>query len=277
MATTTELPNPAAWAIGPAAQPLLRPDGDSACASERRLSPAEVARWHVLGYLGPYTLMPAAEMSACRARIDADIFVGERARAPRDRNHDRHLDHSTVWRIVSDPALVERVAGLIGPDLILWRTNFQEKNPGDAAVPWHQDGAYFGLQPCVLVSAWIAIDRATIANGCLRVIPGSHRQLLAHNQDASKDAFSKDIAAGQIDESAAVSFELEPGQFVLFNEFTAHGSQANSTQERRLGLTPRMTVPFVRVPPGADGAPRAVSLLRGRDYLGMNRCVPPPG
>jgi hypothetical protein len=241
------------------------------CAS-LSLTRDEVQRWHDLGYLGPYTLVTPEEMARLRARIDADIFVAESARPARERNHDRHLDHPAVWRLCSLPPLVERVASLIGPDLILWRSNFQMKEPGDPAVPWHQDGAYYGLSPCVLVSAWIAVDEATRANGCLRILPGSHRRQLAHREDPSKEAFGKAIDFTDAELERAVSLELRPGEFVLFNEFTAHGSDENRTALRRLGLSPRITVPFVRI----DGGVRRVALLRGRDYAGLNQVVATP-
>jgi non-heme Fe2+,alpha-ketoglutarate-dependent halogenase len=232
--------------------------------------------WFERGYLGPYTLMSPEEMAEIRTQIDTDIFIGEATRPARDRNHDRHLDHSAVWKLCSHPALVERVVGLIGPDLILWRTNFQMKEGGEPGVPWHQDGAYFGLQPCVLVSAWIAIDEATIENGCLQVIPGSHHRRLPHSTDPNRDTFNQAIDPASIDVTTAVSFIMKPGEFILFNEFTAHGSPPNSTVKRRLGLTPRITVPFVRVPLGPSGQPRPVSLLRGKDYTGENNIVKPP-
>jgi ectoine hydroxylase-related dioxygenase (phytanoyl-CoA dioxygenase family) len=250
---------------------LLEPQTAPATA----LSRAEIDRWHEQGFLGPYTLVTPEEMARSRAIIDEQIFAKDQ-RPDSQRLHDRHLDLPEVWRLCSHPALVERVASLIGPDLILWRTNFQLKAAGGDGVPWHQDGAYYGLEPCVLVSAWIAVDEATRENGCLQVIPGTHHGPIPHLVDSSKSAFGKEIDRGALDLVKAVSFTLQPGQFVLFNENTAHGSEPNCTTGRRLGLSPRITVPFVRVMPQAPGVPRPVSLLRGRDYLGLNRLMPPP-
>jgi ectoine hydroxylase-related dioxygenase (phytanoyl-CoA dioxygenase family) len=248
----------------------------AALAETPTLSRAEIDLWHEQGFLGPYTLVEPEEMARLRARIDDEIFTKDQ-RPDWQRLHDRHLDVPEVWSLCSNPALVERVAGLIGPDLILWRTNFQLKAAGGDAVPWHQDGAYYGLEPCVLVSAWIAVDEATRENGCLQVMPGTHHAPIPHLVDSSKSAFGKEIDRGALDLAKSVAFTLRPGQFVLFNENTAHGSEANRTASRRLGLSPRITVPFVRVPPIGQGQPRPVSLLRGRDYLGLNRLLPPPG
>lgn len=211
------------------------------------LSAAEVALWHRQGYLGPYRLVSPARMAELRERIDEDIFRREADRPPASRNHDRHLDHAAVWELVSHPALVERVACLIGPDLLLWRSNFQMKEAGGDGVPWHQDSAYYGLDPCILVSAWIAIDAATPENGCLAIVPGSHTAL-PHHSDPSKAAFGKDLVPGSCDLATAQLMVLEPGEFVLFNEHTVHGSGPNRTQGRRLGLSPRIIVPQVRAP-----------------------------
>jgi len=266
MSTDTQLQTP-----GPASQ--TRPGSPLASSW---LSRRERDAWLDQGFLGPFTLVSRAEMAAIRERIDHDIFIGEAARPAHERNHDRHLDHPLVWRLCSAPPLVERVAALIGPDLILWRSNFQCKEAGDEAVPWHQDGAYFGLQPCVLISAWIAIDEATVENGCMQVIPRTHHRALPHQSDPDRSTFGQSIAADAIDVGSAVTFPLAPGEFILFNENSAHGSGANRSTRRRLGLSPRITVPFVRVPDGPDGQPRPVSLLRGCDYTGEQRVMPPP-
>lgn len=240
------------------------------------LTLAERDRWLDQGWLGPFTLASVEEMAAMRARIDRDIFIAQKDVVRSQRNHDRHLDHADVWAICSAPALIERVASLLGPDLLIWRSNFQEKRVGDPGVPWHQDAAYFGLQPAVMVSAWIAIDEATEANGCLRVVPGSHHALWRHRHDPSAEAFARALDDDAVDLAKAVPFCLKPGEFVLFNELTVHGSEANRTDRRRLGLTPRITVPFVRVPSLADGGRRAVAMVRGRDYTGLHRVMPPP-
>ena len=53
--------------------------------------------------------------------------------------HNRHFDCEVIWRIASSPAIVERMKCILGEDLLLWRTNFFSKNPGEVEVPWHQD------------------------------------------------------------------------------------------------------------------------------------------
>ena len=243
------------------------------------LSDAEVEQYHRDGVLGPYPLLAEAEMEVARRVIDREI-IGPAARDDHTLHyHDRHLDHRTVCRICRRPELIDRVASLLGPDLMVWRSNFQVKPPlaeavGDAQhytnVPWHQDGAYFGLQPLVLVSAWIAITEATEENGCMQVVAGSHTQTFDHDHDPERRAFGRSVPEQAIDPDAVRALLLRPGEFVLFNENTLHASGPNRTSRPRVGLTPRISVPFVRVtgnPRGAgrDRPPRARRAARGGD------------
>lgn len=264
------------------------------------LTAAEVDQYHRDGVLGPFALLAPDQMAPLRERILREVITPAQRDDPRLHYHDRHLDHPAVCRLCRAPELVERIACLLGPDLMVWRSNFQVKpplaetaagQPPDAAVPWHQDGAYFGLQPLVLVSAWIAITEATAANGCLLVVPGSHTTTFAHSHDPEREAFGRSVPGQAIDPAAVRTLELRPGEFVLFNENTLHASGPNRTPGARIGLTPRVSVPFVRVAGNPRGAgrdrarhapdePREVAMLRGHDYTGRQRVVPlpcPPG
>ena len=93
--------------------------------------------------------------------IDREI-IGPGATDPDLDYHDRHLDQGTVCQVCRRPELTDRLASLLRPDLMIWRSNFQVKQPasnavGDAQyhtrVPRHQDGAYYDLQAQVVVSA----------------------------------------------------------------------------------------------------------------------------
>lgn len=261
------------------------------------LDAEEIEAFHREGVLGPYRLVSPDLMAQMRERIMAEVVIpGRHDDDPHLHYHDRHLDNTTVCRLCRRPELVERVASLIGPDLLIWRSNFQIKQPVAEAsgyekryteVPWHQDGVYFDLRPMVLVSAWIAVTEATIDNGCLQVVRGSHTSSFAHDVDETRTSFHQSVPADAIDPADVRAFELEPGEFVLFSENTLHGSGPNRTTHQRIALTPRVTVPFVRVTgnplyAGRDRArhapdqPREVAILRGHDYTGRHRVVPLP-
>ena len=79
-------------------------------------------------------------------------------------------------RIVQHPAILDAVEDLIGPNIRLFHLSVWPKNPRDPAyVSWHQDATYFGLEPALQVTAWVALTDASIAAGCMEVIPGSHK------------------------------------------------------------------------------------------------------
>ena len=273
--------------------------GGGVLAAELRfpLDAGEIEAYHRDGVVGPFRLVSPDVMASMRERIVDEIIVGgAQLDDPHVDYHDRHLDHETVCRLCRGPELVDRIASLIGPDLLIWRSNFQIKQPlaeasGDeqryTEVPWHQDGAYFDLRPPVWASAWIAVTEATLDNGCLQVVRGSHTSTFDHDVDDTRHSFHQAVPTDAIDPDDIQAFELEPGQFVLFSENALHGSGPNRTARPRIGLSPRVMPPFVRVTgnplyAGRDRArhapdePREVAVLRGHDYTGRHQVVPLP-
>ena len=116
-----------------------------------------------------------------------------------------------------------------------------------AEIPWHQDINFWPIEPPVNVSAWIAIDEATAENSCVRIIPGSHRQFLPHQQAPGEMAIGEMVDPQSYDTGSAVDMELKPGEFFLFSERALHASGANTSQKRR---TSSRTVICIRgIPP----------------------------
>ncbi|HWP40235.1 MAG TPA: phytanoyl-CoA dioxygenase family protein, partial [Tepidisphaeraceae bacterium] len=113
---------------------------------------------------------------------------------------------------------------------------------------------YWGLEPPFAVTLWIAIDKSDVENGCMRVIPGSHRGGLLPHGKAGKSGnilgHNQEIDPRLIDESRAVDLELEAGQASLHDGLTVHGSNPNRSNRRRCGMTLRFTRPDVRPVPG---------------------------
>jgi ectoine hydroxylase-related dioxygenase (phytanoyl-CoA dioxygenase family) len=165
---------------------------------------------------------------------------------------------------------------------MLWSGSFWSKPPGGAAVPWHQDIEYWAINPPLNVTVWLAIDPATRANGCLQVIPGSHRQRFEHRPVAGQ-MLDQEAQVALADLPEPVALELDAGQFAVFNERLLHHSAPNASPHRRLGLVLRLSAPFVRVdhdrPPLFPGH-RCV-MLCGQDRFGLNRMAeelgPRPG
>ncbi|HVZ17128.1 MAG TPA: phytanoyl-CoA dioxygenase family protein, partial [Terriglobales bacterium] len=145
--------------------------------------------------------------------------------------------------IARHPQILDMMEQLIGSDLVLWTSTLFHKAPEvGPATPWHRDGAFYPINPLATTSVWIAVYESALENACLRVIPGSHiPQKLGHHTDGhwrdSKDGGS--IAADEIDETKAVDVELQPGQMVIFDVYTVHGSRPNIGKRPRAGYSVR--------------------------------------
>ncbi len=240
-----------------------------AAPTSHRLSLEEVRRFHRDGFLGPITMMSPEEMAPIRAQIEQQVLEVD-SPLSKSRVQSRHLDVPVVMDLCSHPAIVERVVSIFGPDVILWRSHFFNKGPGDLAVPWHQDINYWPIQPTLNVSAWLAIDRVTEENSCVQLIPGSHRQTVPHLKSEGT-MFGEEADPDYFDASQAIKMELEPGQFFLFTERLLHHSAPNTSDQRRLGLAVRMTVPMVMVDHEKLFKGHHNIVLSGEDRFGLNQ------
>ena len=237
------------------------------------LSTDDVARFRRDGYVGPYSLCSPDEMAALRPAIEQVLETDPPVAD--NRVHNRHLDSRAVYDIATDPAIVARMAALYGPDLLLWRTNFFVKNRGSKAIPWHQDFHYWPLEPPVIISAWIAVDPSTRQNGNLQLIPGSHRTIVPHVEATPDMQFKVMADAGYYDPGDLTDLEMQPGEFILFNERTLHHSEPNRSDLRRIGLAVRAVIPIVKVLE-YDSPDHGLQVIHGTDTMSLNRLAPPP-
>jgi len=239
-----------------------------------RLSPDQVIAFHTQGFLGPFALCDEDEMAEYRERIDIEALgrdpVGTGLTS---RLMSRHMDCPVIRELVRRPELVDRFQSLLDEDLLCWNTYLWNKEPGGAAIPWHQDVDYWPIEPPLTVSAWIAIDAVDASNSCPQVIPGSHRRVLPSVAAPADAAFTKQADPSCFDPSQAVAMVMRAGEFFLFNERTLHASEANRSDRRRLGMSVRVTKPWVLVDAtgsGPLGPGHRSLLLAGRDRFGFN-------
>ena len=205
-----------------------------------------------------------------------------------------HLDASGTYGIKGNPEwldfaripeILDMVEQLIGSNFILWgMTIFGKPAKTGKATPWHQDGDYYPIEPLETLTAWISLDGSTPEQGCMRFIPGSHRdhRLYQHHFEHRDDyTLAQVIDDDQVDLSLARDIVLERGQLSLHDVYLVHGSEANHSDRRRMGLV-------LRIMPASSfynhnsgkikedaGSPhgysnRALFLLRGRDLNGRN-------
>lgn len=233
------------------------------------LSPQQVEAYGRDGYLYPLTAMPREQASAYLAKLEA-LEQQYGARASQILRAKSHLVLTWVNELIRLEPVLDAVQSLIGPDIYCWSTSFFIKQPNDPGfVAWHQDGPYSGTPEGAgdIVTAWIALTRSNVENGCLKVVAGSQKTLLEH---AYKENTANLLSLGQeiavdVDESTATKILLNPGQFSFHHEKIIHGSGPNTSPGRRVGLAVRYLKPFERK---TDQATDTATLVRGQDRYG---------
>lgn len=177
-----------------------------------------------------------------------------------------------------DPHILDMVEQLIGPDFALWNSSlFAKPARIGTRTPWHQDGEYWPIRPLATCSAWIALDDATPDNGCLRFLPGTHKQqeLAEHHfNDADDIALPLELDPAHVNEDDAVDLVLEAGQISFHDVYLMHGSDANTSDDPRRGMTLRYmpTTSVYRRDLGKSPVDdkRSLFLMRGVDLSGEN-------
>jgi len=140
-----------------------------------------------------------------------------------------------VYEISVTPALLDAVECLVGPNILLTNSIFRIKPPGsNTHYGWHQDAARIQVEP-PFVLAFLAISDSTPANGCLRVIPGSHGTVEPFRL-ISYGCNRKVARTVDVDERLAVDLILKKGEVALFHCNTIHGSGENLSQQPRVAL-----------------------------------------
>ena len=260
-----------------------------------------------LGYSSPMDCFSSAEARALRASLAdsatalnalsataaatrsggdglAEAFSGSRRLKP-------HLLFPFLHDVAVERRIVDAVVVATGwPAALLWESSFFIKEARDPGfVTWHQDDYFWGLTSAHVCTAWVAFTDSTIANGCLRIIPGTHdRGHFRHDESrpdhtAEKGAESEEganignnmLSRGQVadfaDDAVAarqeeVCLELGAGQFSLHHGRLLHSSQPNDTCSPRVGLALRFIAPDV-APAGGELTDYA-TLARGPDTCG---------
>lgn len=147
-----------------------------------------------------------------------------------------HLS-GTAAAFALDPRCGEIVSALIGPDVDVFQSMFIFKNSGAWGQPWHQDSYYFRFDTGPQVGLWLAISAATVENGCLSVIPGSHKQdVQPHVPDKRPGANQGYTEIEGIDDGAARIVEMAPGDLLVFHSHLMHKSVDNRSNDRRMAM-----------------------------------------
>ena len=228
------------------------------------LTPQQVSDFHRDGFVFPVRVLSAPQAAHYRTCLEAhEAATGKPLQG--NLRHKTHLLFTWADELVHNPAILDAVADVIGPDILCWNTNFfikEASNPG--FVSWHQDSTYWGLDPDDVITAWVAFTDATPENGYMQFIPGTHQvEQLPHLDTFHRDNLlsrGQEIAV-EVDKSKAVGVGLRAGEMSLHHIKLVHGSEPNRTSDRRIGLAIRYIPTYVKQTKVRDAA----ILVRGVD------------
>jgi len=176
-----------------------------------------------------------------------------------------HPFSAIVREVVTNGPHLSMIQDLLGPDLVFTYTQFVTKFPdGDSRrsdFPWHQDHGYGGVPTADQTTVWVALDDVDERNGCVYVMPGSHRQGLLPHTKVREDSWHMEVpVAGD-----GIPALLKAGEAVAFTGLTLHRSLLNHTDRPRRGFFMQYATPQTR---RLDGTPlwqqRYAQVVRGQ-------------
>jgi phytanoyl-CoA hydroxylase len=186
---------------------------------------------------------------------------------------DLELDPE-LFSYATHAALLDVVEEIVGPNLKSIHTMLINKPPHvDGRHPLHQDLVYFKFRPADrIVAAWTALERVTRENGCLQVVPGSHRLgLLEHGMPEWNYVNHLYFGVKEMGpDTPREHLEMEPGDTVLFHPLVVHGSGRNRTEGFRRAISAHYAAAecqYVSSDPHPYGQ-RHYTLVRGREFPG---------
>ena len=136
-----------------------------------------------------------------------------------------------------NPAVVDIITGLLGPDIKLFGDQCFVKPPGGIEKTYHQDSPYFTIEPMALVTAWVALDDVTLENGCMWVVPGSHHGGALDHSETWMVADRKDmkIPDSSFDRASEQPITMKAGDCSFHHSLILHSSGPNNTSSFRRG------------------------------------------
>jgi non-haem Fe2+, alpha-ketoglutarate-dependent halogenase len=231
-------------------------------------TPGQIAGFNRDGYVAGIRIFDEEEIAGIRSHFDDLLARTLAAGGDSYSISTAHLRYGRVYDILTHPRIVACIKDLIGENVIAWGSHFFCKMPGDGKrVSWHQDSSYWPLTPSMAVTAWLAIDDASIENACMRYIPGSHH--LGHltytlSENDEGNVLNQTVVDAET-LGEPVNVQLKAGEISIHSDLLLHGSEANQSSKRRCGLTLRYCPAIVRAGLGWNAKGVVVS---GKDESG---------
>ena len=190
------------------------------------------------GYISPVNALSSSEAKEIRDEIEKIEKDWPGALEGIDRNYI-HLISPIFNKVCLNKNILDAVESIIGNDILICGTTLFIKNPSEKGfVSFHQDAKYIGLEPYNWVTVWLAVTDANEQNGCMRMLPGSHKENLKTHEEKFNE--NNLLTRGQTIQNVSLDktnpIILKAGQVSLHHPTIVHGSGLNQSNDRRIGF-----------------------------------------
>jgi len=146
-----------------------------------------------------------------------------------------------IWNAYyANPQVLEFVRQFIGDDILVkYDSVFLKPARKGGSTPWHQDIGLWRDDNVNAFNAWIAVEPATKENGCLQLVPGTHREGLVEHviyPDSLHEELPRDVVARRLEQQEVFHAELQPGDAVMWQSYLWHYSPPNLSEHSRIGM-----------------------------------------
>ena len=233
------------------------------------LTHEQLTEYEELGFLHSIPILSPDEV----ARFRADIEQTCRELGGRVTRLDApHVYFRWAWDLSTHPRVLDCMEQLIGPNVLLKSTRlFYKFGNSDSFVGWHQDGITEALKDAYVPAIWLGLTPATAENGCLRVVPRSHRLgLIAHADRPNADNLTTQGATAQVAIESPQDVVMNAGEMSLHHPLMLHASNPNRSAESRIGFSATYSTPAL------TASRTAVAWVRGNGPRDRFRVVERP-
>ena len=202
------------------------------------LTSNQLKQYNDEGYVAPLNVLSADEANEIRNEIEFIEKKWPKELEGSGRNYV-HLISPIFDKISHNEKILNAVESLIGKNILICGTTLFIKNPNEKGyVSFHQDAKYIGLEPHNWVTVWVAITDANEKNGCMRMLPGSHKENLKHHEENfdENNLLTRGQTIKNISLDKTEPVILKAGQMSLHHPKIVHGSSLNHSDDRRIGF-----------------------------------------
>jgi non-haem Fe2+, alpha-ketoglutarate-dependent halogenase len=200
------------------------------------LTEKQLADYEDLGFVHAIPILSESEVRDYTAEVEATCqAIGDRV----TRLDGAHVYFRWAWDLSTHPRVLNCMEQLLGPNILLKSTRLFYKHGRSASfVGWHQDGITERLKDAQVPAIWLGLTAASVENGCLRVVPRSHRLgLVPHASLPDSDNLTAQGVTAQAQIDSPLDVVMRPGEMVLLHPLVLHSSNPNRSVGPRIGFS----------------------------------------